>query len=111
MPQLPSSRHPCFALTSQEELFELQQRIYAHFKEKSESACLACDEPGGENTGSKVSLQIWTVGEGATGTMKLCHDWRRDLADTRAPSIPRDSSLRTTPGIDWSSPLPAVLEE
>ena len=51
------------------------------------------------------------AGEGATGVLELCHDWRRDLADQRVRSIPRGSSLRTTPGIDWSSPRREVLEE
>jgi hypothetical protein len=65
MPQLPSSRHPCFALTSAADLVDLQKKIWAHYKEGSKAGCLECDEPGQENTGSKVSrttLLVWVVG-------------------------------------------------
>lgn len=54
-PYPTSSRHPCFTLETPELLAELQQRIWDHHKEGSASAALDCDEPGKDNSGSKVS--------------------------------------------------------
>ncbi|WVR04291.1 hypothetical protein IAU60_001291 [Kwoniella sp. DSM 27419] len=48
-----SSRHPCFQLPSPEALYELQKRIFQHSKTGAKSAARSCDEPGGENSGSK----------------------------------------------------------
>lgn len=54
-PQLLSSRHPCFALSTRDGLVQLQTRIWEHSKGTSEARAMSCDEPGGANSGSKVS--------------------------------------------------------
>lgn len=46
-----SSRHPCFRLSDGEALLELRRVIYAHFKRGGESAPVAADVPGGEDSG------------------------------------------------------------
>ncbi|OWZ77647.1 hypothetical protein C366_03792 [Cryptococcus neoformans Tu401-1] len=51
-----SSRHPCFSLPSQEALTALQERIYEHHIKGVPASAQECDKPGGENSGSKVSL-------------------------------------------------------
>lgn len=51
-----SSRHPCFSLSSQEALTALQERIYEHHIKGVPASAQECDKPGGENSGSKVSL-------------------------------------------------------
>lgn len=51
-----SSRHPCFSLPSQEALTALQERIYEHHIKGLPASAEECDKPGGENSGSKVSL-------------------------------------------------------
>ncbi|KAK4192325.1 hypothetical protein QBC35DRAFT_484929 [Podospora australis] len=48
-----ASRHPCFRVESPEKLAELQGKVWDHFKRGGEGAPMACDEPGGENSGSK----------------------------------------------------------
>jgi hypothetical protein len=54
-PYPTSSRHPCFTFDSPEQLLELQKRIWDHHKSGASSAAMECDEPGQENSGSKVS--------------------------------------------------------
>ncbi|WWC67581.1 uncharacterized protein I206_101491 [Kwoniella pini CBS 10737] len=51
--EILSSRHPCFQLPSQEALLQLQQKIYEHKESGAKSAARSCDQPGGENSGSK----------------------------------------------------------
>lgn len=46
-------RHPCFRVESQEQLNELQRRIWEHYERGGEGAPSECDRPGGENSGAK----------------------------------------------------------
>lgn len=48
-----SSRHPCFKVGSPEALFELQERIYAHWQRGGDDAPLAADAVG-ESSGPKA---------------------------------------------------------
>lgn len=57
-PSPHSSRHACFGLASQEALLALQHRIWDHKKKGGPAAALQCDEPGSENSGSKVSAHV-----------------------------------------------------
>jgi hypothetical protein len=57
-PHPTSSRHPCFTVPSLDALAELQNRIWAHHRAGSAAAALECDEPGEENSGSKVSHSV-----------------------------------------------------
>lgn len=54
-----SSRHPCFRLSDGEALLELRRVIYAHFKRGGESAPLAADVPGGEDSGEFFSSSFF----------------------------------------------------
>lgn len=49
----PSSRHPCFKVGSEEQLLELRRRVWAHFEKGGESAPVAADRPGEEDSGAK----------------------------------------------------------
>ncbi|EKV05088.1 hypothetical protein PDIG_37920 [Penicillium digitatum PHI26] len=46
-----SSRHPCFKLSSREELEELKTNIYDHHVRGGAAAPLAADKPGEVNSG------------------------------------------------------------
>ncbi|KAJ3056026.1 hypothetical protein HK097_008366 [Rhizophlyctis rosea] len=48
---MSSGRHPCFRVESLEKLAELQRRVFSHFERGGEGAPVACDVPGGENSG------------------------------------------------------------
>lgn len=48
-----SSRHPCFRVSSPEELLRLQQRIYDHHVRGGSSAPLMADKPGMQNSGAQ----------------------------------------------------------
>jgi hypothetical protein len=51
--QHPSSRHPCFKVGSVEELNDLRNMIWQHFKRGGEAAPKEADEPGRDNSGAK----------------------------------------------------------
>ncbi|KAG0161545.1 putative glyoxalase family protein [Penicillium digitatum] len=48
-----SSRHPCFKLSSREELEELKTNIYDHHVRGGAAAPLAADKPGEVNSGTQ----------------------------------------------------------
>ncbi|KAF3048823.1 hypothetical protein E8E11_006475 [Didymella keratinophila] len=49
----PSSRHPCFRIGTAEDLLKLRKRIWEHHERGGESAPLAADKPGEEDSGAK----------------------------------------------------------
>ncbi|KAK5046499.1 hypothetical protein LTR84_008302 [Exophiala bonariae] len=48
-----SSRHPCFKLSDGQALLELRRKVYEHFERGGESAPVAADKPGAEDSGAK----------------------------------------------------------
>lgn len=48
----PSSRHPCFRVSSGEELIALQRKVWEHYERGGESAPKAADKPGEQNSGA-----------------------------------------------------------
>jgi hypothetical protein len=64
----------------------LQKRIWHHRLEGGAAAALDCDEPGGENSGSKVyaasSLHVWAHAD-AQGVEYPTRFFARDFAGNR----------------------------
>jgi len=50
---LTSSRHPCFKLSSIEDLLALRQKIWEHFERGGDAAPKAADRPGEKNSGAE----------------------------------------------------------
>jgi len=52
--EVESARHPCFKLETEEKLWQMQARIYEHFKSTTrEGKPREADKPGEENSGSQ----------------------------------------------------------
>jgi catechol 2,3-dioxygenase-like lactoylglutathione lyase family enzyme len=47
-----SSRHPCFKLSSTEDLLALRQRVWDHFERGGDAAPKAADKPGEKDSGA-----------------------------------------------------------